>query len=241
MYKVIKVFLLILIFLSILATVIYYNLGRLLDITQKPKQSDIIVCLGGGDGARIKRALELYTQGYSRSNLLVLTGDDRTKKRKKLGMDDKRIEFLKKTNQYKNINLVHYKAIGNTKVEVIFIKKYMQEHHLNSAIIVSDPPHSRRIQLLLDLINVTNDNKLQFNIVSSNVSWWDTTKYYKSKKATAFAAREAIKLVYAYIAFGLLEKIGLYDNTRELMMPYYKYFKRKIDNITYFYLKSTSS
>jgi len=232
--------LLILIFLSILATVIYYNLGRFLDITQKPKQSDIIVCLGGGDGARIKRAIDLYKQGYASSNLLILTGDNRSKKSRKLGLDDKRIEFLKKTNQYKYTKLVHYQAIGNTKVEVIFIKKYMQEHNFKSAIIVSDPPHSRRIQLLLDLINVTNDNELKFNIVSSNISWWNTREYYKNKKAKAFAAREAIKLVYAYVAFGLLQKIGLYDNTRELMMPYYKYLKKRIDNITYFYLKNTS-
>lgn len=241
MYKQIRTFLLLLTFLFILAFIIYYNLGRFLDVTQTPVKSDIIVCLGGGDGARIKKAIDLYDKGYALLHTLVLTGDNRSQKRKQLHMDDKRIQYLKEKHKYKNTNIVHYNAIGNTKVEMLFIKNYMIENHFQSAIIVSDSPHSRRIKLLLDLIHVPNDENLTFTIVSSNVSWWNSEYYYKNKKAKAFAVREMIKLVYAYVAFGFLEKVGLYQSTRDIMMPYYNYLKKKIDNITYFYLKSTSS
>jgi len=116
----------------------------------------------------------------------------------------------------------------------------MIKNNLKTAIIVSDIPHTRRIQTLLNFIDVVNDKNLYFNIVGSDATWWDTNTYYKIKKAKAFAFREFIKTIYAYVAFGFLDKLGLYDETRELMMPYYKYIKKEIDTITYFYLKNSS-
>lgn len=153
-------------------------------------------------------------------------------------MDEKRIEYLKK-HHFEMKNLVHYKLRGNTRVEMQYIKKFMNENNFTSAIIVSDTPHSRRIRTLLDLA-VGDTKKFNFYIVGSGASWWNTEHYYLNKKAKAFAWQESIKLVEVYTAFGILNKIGLYESVRKVMMPYYKYVKKKIGNATYFYLKSTS-
>ena len=226
------------VFIVIFNVFMFYNLGNILDVTTLAKKSNIIVCLGGGDGARIKKAYSLYENGFSTSNLLVLTGDNRTKKRIELGMDEKRVKYLKKYH-FEMKNLVHYKLRGNTRVEMQYIKNFMNKNNFTSAIIVSDTPHSRRIRMLLNLAT-DNTGNLNFYIVSSEAPWWNTKYYYLNKKAKVFAWRESIKLIKVYVSFGILNKIGLYDIVRTTMMPSYKYVKKRIDRITYFYLKSTS-
>ena len=69
--KIIFLFLFLVIFFIGLAIV---NLGKFLDITEKPSSSDIIVCLSGSAGYRIKKALSLYQKGYSRSHKIIFIG-----------------------------------------------------------------------------------------------------------------------------------------------------------------------
>ena len=218
----------------------FYNLGNFLDVTTTPHKADFIVCLGGGEKeGRIDKAYELYTNGFSDSNLLLLTGDDRNKKRRDLGMDDKRIEFLK-SYSFNEKHLIHFSMIGNTKVEILLIKEYMLKKNFKDVLIVTDAPHSRRVQTLWSLIKVDGDEVLRHSVIASKVDWWDADNYFATKKAKAFATVEFIKLVYIYVAFGFLDKVGLYEPVREMMMPSYSYLKKKIISAHHLYLKSTS-
>ena len=58
-----------------LSVVGFLNYGKYLDVTSKPVVSDIIVCLGGGGNLeRMKKAVDLYKNGYSQKNILIVTG-----------------------------------------------------------------------------------------------------------------------------------------------------------------------
>lgn len=221
--------------LTCISIFIFFNLGEFLDVSQKPVKSDVIVCLGGGEKYRIETSVELYNKNYSIQNILLFTGDNRSKIRKEKNMDDKRIEYIKKNN-FKNINIIYEKNVQNTKEEILFIKNYLILNNYRSAMIVSDAPHIRRIKSLISLLKVNKDEKLIFNLVSSNNNWWNKKKYYLNKKAQVFALKEILKLTYSYIAYGFFDKIGLLsyiENSSSI-----EGIKKMISKETYFYLKN---
>jgi len=208
------------IFLFTIVTIIFFfNLGIILDVSQNPTKSDIIVCLGGGDDSRIKKSLELYEKKYSKNNTFIITGNKSYKK----GEKDKRIEYIEK-NSVKKINIIQINNTKNTREEIIFIKKFLIERNYKSAIIVSDAPHTRRIQSLISIINIENDESLQFNLVASNTNWWHKNTYYTNKRAKSFANTEIIKLGYSYIAYNILEPIGLLEAIESSSLV--KYFRK---------------
>lgn len=96
--KLIKKIFIILILTFIPILFIVPNLGNFFDISEAPKQSDILVCLGGGTIERIEKTLELYKQDFSTKKIILLTGDNRTKKDIDKNIDDKRIQYLKANN-----------------------------------------------------------------------------------------------------------------------------------------------
>lgn len=204
MQRILKYFLYTLVFFTISFLLLFFNLGNILDITQKPIKSDIIVSLGGGDKERVKKAIELYNTNYSTQNILILTGESKSSKK------DLRIKYIE-DNTFNNINLINVTTTKNTKEEILFIKNFLLEKNFKSAIIVSDAPHSRRIQTLINLLKIDGDDELSFNIVATNTNWWNTNIYYKNKRAQNFAFLELVKLTYAYLAYGFLEKIGVLD------------------------------
>lgn len=51
-------------------------------------------------------------------------------------------------------------SLLNTAQEIRHAKQYMLTHHYKSAIIVSDPPVTRRVKMLTDIIKVKNDENL---------------------------------------------------------------------------------
>lgn len=156
------------------------NLGNFFDKSETPKQSDIIVCLGGGTIERIQKTVELYKQGFSTKKMVLLTGDDQTKKDKDKNIDEMRIQYLK-TNNIEEINFFNEKLLKSTLEEILFIKGYLIKNNFNSAIIISDAPHTRRIQYLLNHTKKENES-LSFNLVKSDTKWWNKETYYLEKK-----------------------------------------------------------
>lgn len=53
---------------------VFFNLGNFLDATEKPSQSDLLVCLGGGDHMnRTRKSAELIESNLVKSNTIILT------------------------------------------------------------------------------------------------------------------------------------------------------------------------
>ena len=106
---------LVLSFSFILLILFFLNLGNFLDISQEPRKTELIVCLGGGEkNLRIEKSISIYQNG----NLLLITGG--TEFTIKNPMKDDRISYLAK---YPNIKFEYNPSLKNTADELIFIKE----------------------------------------------------------------------------------------------------------------------
>lgn len=176
----------------------FFNLGYFLDITEKPTKTDLIICLGGGDHLkRVGKTIELYKENYLESNTIVFTGEKIIK-----SIEGK---FDDKTN------IIIEPTLTNTAEEVTYIKKYMIEHSLSSVLIVVDPPQSRRISILKEVLKIKDDENLSFKIISNDSKIWDPKHYYKNDATRRYAFSEVIKIVYNLFIYGFIDSIGLLD------------------------------
>lgn len=187
-------------FLSILllGSVFYlhFNLGKILDITEQATNTDLIVCLGGGDHIkRTEKTIELYNKNYLQKNSIIFTG----------------VKSLS-SNVYKSfdkkINIIRIDSVKNTMEEVLFIKNYIKENHLSSVTFVTEAPHSRRIKIFWDIFG--DDVKdVRFSVVASELKIWDSQNYYKNNFAKEYAYSEVVKLIYNLFVYGVLDNLGL--------------------------------
>lgn len=176
------------------------NLGSFFDVTKQPKKSDIIVSLGGDNGNRIKKTLELYDDNYSLSKKMILTGvDDFDQTMKKYELDW-RADYLIKHGVSKE-SIVFDSTAHNTFEEVLYIKHYMLSHDLKSVLIVSDPPHSRRIDFFANTVCDFSSSGLRLTIVGSENPCWNTVHYYHDKDAIIFIINESVKYTYYYLQY----------------------------------------
>lgn len=182
-FKHIKKLLFIFVIFLVVFIFLFLNLGKWVDVTEKPVKSDIVVCLGGGTIERVKKSIELLKEGYVRKNTFLLIGESWYNQ-----------PYLKKN--YPNLAVIIEESPKNTKEEVLFIKKYMKAHRYKSALIVTDPPHSKRVKLLTSLLKIEGDKKMTFRVIGSDVKWWDATQYYKNERARSFVWHEVPKIIY---------------------------------------------
>lgn len=192
----------ILIFL-LLCVFIFINLGKFVDVTVKPVQSDIIVSLGGDErGSRIQTALSLYKNGFSKSEKILYTSQDAITNKEISPTLSKKTYLLNKGVQNKNIIHINETIVKNTMEEVFFIKKYMLTHNYKSVIFITHPQHSRRISSLAKYIADYDKYGLKFTIVSCNPYWWDKALYFANKTSFKVTILETIKLFYNLLKYG---------------------------------------
>lgn len=176
--------------------IVIIGLNRYLDITQTPQKSDIIVCLGGGLTERLEKTVQLYKSGYSKSDKIILTGTLIGKRSDEDPHGFLKIPFLEK-NGIERLNVIFIENTTNTYKEVLNIKKFMLKQGYKSVIIISDPPHSRRIKVLSEYSGFS-ENGLSVNIVGSDVSWWHKNYYINSIVSLKISVQELVKLLYFY-------------------------------------------
>ncbi len=222
--KFISFFLILVVFFIIFSIV---NLGKFLDVTQKPSSSDVIVCLSGSAGYRIKKALSLYQKGYSKSDKIIFTGSPTMKMKLADGTYCKnQIRYLKKEG-VSSKNIIYIRNLYNTMQEILAVKSYLLDHNMKSVLIVSDAAHSRRIIFLANNIAKFDTLDLKIKVIASNTPWWDREHYYKNKKGINFAVLEIVKIPYNYIKYGILydvfSKYGILESARKYLTPIKEY------------------
>jgi uncharacterized SAM-binding protein YcdF (DUF218 family) len=188
----------------IVCLLLILNLGLFFDKTTNPVSSDIIVSLGGDNSeGRIKKAVKLYENNFSLSNKIILTGVTRI---------DKRITYLI-SKKIKKENIIFNYTAKNTFEEITFIKKYLLKHHMKTVLVVSDPPHSRRILFFANTMLKYPDSNLSIRVIASKNNWWNAKTYYTNYKAIRFVSHESIKLIYYYVQY-LLRPLHNLCNTK---------------------------
>ncbi|MHC3994920.1 YdcF family protein [Thiomicrolovo sp. ZZH C-3] len=162
------------------------NLGRFVDVAGQPVKSDIIVCLGGGTVDRVKVSMRLLEEGYSARSVFLLMGESWYNR-----------PYIGK--HYPDAHVTIDEGPKNTMEEVVALKKYMQIHGYHSAIIVTDPPHTRRVRVLLSILPGGADDKMTFSLVAPHEKWWDREHYYKNAQARQAVLHEIGGIIYALL------------------------------------------
>ena len=191
-------------FFSILVAYIFLNLGNFIDVTEEPKQADIIVALGGDySGCRLKKAVSIYKDGISKSRIFIYTGTDTAESSFK-NVSSRKQYLLNQNIKKENIVHVSKKLITNTMEEVLFIKKYMLHNNYKSVLFVSHPQHSRRISSLANVIADYKSTGLSLSVASCNPGWWEKNMYYTNQTSFLVTVQEMEKLFYNLLKYSPL-------------------------------------
>lgn len=157
---------------------------------QAPVQADAIVVLGGDDGDRSTTALRLYRAGYA--SLLVLTGLERGSAAPPPALTW-RATFLEARGVPKSA--IHFELDArNSYTEAIRLLALMRKENWRTLIVVSDPPHMRRLAWTWS--RVFEGSGLSYVLVASEPEWWDAGRWWRDEKSGQFVITEFIKLVY---------------------------------------------
>ena len=79
----------------------------------------------------------------------------------------------------------------------------MKINGYQSALIVTDPPHSRRVMVLLSLLESAEDENMHFYLIGSEVDWWNKNAYYKNEHARKSVWHECMGILYSLWTYGI--------------------------------------
>ncbi|ASF45703.1 YdcF family protein [Methylovulum psychrotolerans] len=183
--------------LFLLLGIAFGNLGYWLSTpASEPIKADLIVALGGDSGERGQMAAMLYNAGYA--NKILLTGMQG-------GPDAIQRHYLHWRSQFLFKQGIPAEALmfddqaTNTHQEAISIAALLQTHHWENALIVSDPPHLRRLDYSLK--PVFGKAGLHYRLIQSHAPTWHPNRWWQDEKWAQFCVTEVVKLVYYAFAY----------------------------------------
>jgi len=187
----------ILLVFAIAAAAVVYAISRagywLQAPAQAPVHADAIVVLGGNDGDRALRALELFKAGYAPK--IVLTGLERGRASPPANLTW-RAEYLVARGVPKSA--VRFEVYSeNSYEEAENILELMKKQGWRTVIAVSDPPHMRRLAWTWH--RVFKESGLGYALVASSAQWWMPGQWWRDEHSGAFVITEYIKIAY-YLA-----------------------------------------
>jgi len=187
-----RTFLLLAVFL--LAVVAFRGAGSFLsNPAQVPKPADIILALGGDNGDRVAVAARLYRMGFAPR--VMLTGLENGPAITRPSYLNWRVQFLYDAGVPRQAVVLEARA-GNTWEEAVNTLALLKRHDWQRVIVVSDPPHMRRLHCVWSKVFAGSDK--EFILVDSGPSWWDPTHWWNNGQSGPFVIMEYIKLAYFF-------------------------------------------
>jgi uncharacterized SAM-binding protein YcdF (DUF218 family) len=182
--------LLLLAFLAISFYLLLRGAGAYLIIADDLQPSDAIVMLSGGVESRMEEALSLYQDGYGKVIILTETGQQ-LENFDTLHSNDIRIQLLNNGIPGGNI-LITDNVVNSTADEAYAVKVLLTNQQFMSAIIVTDPYHTKRTSIVFQDIFGDSPIKLIFRPVRG--SWYTSRTWFLSKGGWKFTLTEYLKL-----------------------------------------------
>ena len=182
----------------ILTILLFINLGNFLDLTTEPKQSDIIVVLGGGKDSRIKKGLELYKENISKSNQIIFPNKNFTN----FVLSKNYLENFIKEHKINESMIIYLERLPNTMEELIEVKKFLNKNHFKSVLFVTHPTHTLRIKLLANLLEDYEKEDIKINFASADhTKVWSSQYYFLELESIKLVFSEYLKIVYNFIKY----------------------------------------
>lgn len=205
--KKIKVVLVIAIALAAVAFVaraqILRGAGNFLHVDAEPEKADIIYVFAGGIAERCGRGAELYEKGYA--DRIVTAGNLISDQVKVLGLGYTEAEM----NMMMLVKLgvppekiVAPRVGTSTLEELLYIRDYMGENKLDTALLVTSPFHSRRVRMAAE--KVFKGTGRRIIVTTSRWSVIDLDNWWKAEKSLIIVQNEYIKLLLYYFKYVVL-------------------------------------
>jgi uncharacterized SAM-binding protein YcdF (DUF218 family) len=156
-----------------------------------PVKADVIVALGGGAGARIVQARRLYAEGYAPR--VLLTGLESGATETRQTYLNWRVTFLIEKGMPREAIFFDLES-RNTWEEAANTRLLMEKLGLRTALVVSDPPHIRRLAWVWSKVFVGSG--LEYRLVASSLADWDPGHWWRHEPSAQFVLMELIKLCY---------------------------------------------
>lgn len=163
---------------------------------QPPAKADLLVSLGGDNGARIDRVLELYRKGLAQK--ILITGPDGGYSKTRASLRDWRARYLMEEGVPEKALLYDTRA-RNSREEAANALQLMQAMKLDRVLVVSDPPHLRRLSLVWGRA-FTGSGKT-YTLVASDMEDWDAEHWWRLSANAQFVFAEYIKLAYYLVQY----------------------------------------
>ena len=173
--------------------------GAYLIYADELQPADVIVVLSGGTDSRMNEALRLYKEDYAKIIVLTETGEQ-TEGYEYLNSFDMRIQLINNGVPSGNIMITDL-TVNTTVDEAVAIRDLMQNRQFRSAIVVTDPYHTRRSKLIFNQVfDETGINVIMHPVRSS---WYNSRTWFTSVKGWQFTLLEYAKLIS--MKFGIAE------------------------------------
>lgn len=164
--------------------------GAFLIIADELSEAKAIVVLSGGDETRMREALDLYEDGYADVIILTETGRE-LENLDVLHSFDMRIQLMNNGVPSGNILITDH-IVGSTADEAAAVKTLLTNRQFNSAIIVTDPYHTKRASIIFRDVFADSPIRLIFRPVTS--SWFNSRTWFLSARGWQYTLLEYLKL-----------------------------------------------
>jgi uncharacterized SAM-binding protein YcdF (DUF218 family) len=163
---------------------------------QAPVKADLIASLGGDNGARADRVLQLYRSGYAAR--VLLTGPETGNPKLRAVHQSWRSRYLAEEGVPESAMLFDRRS-RNSWDEAVNTLDLMRAMKLQSVLVISDPPHMRRVDWTWR--RVFEGSGKSYSLVASELPEWDTAHWWRTSLGAQYVFSEYIKLAYYLIQY----------------------------------------
>jgi uncharacterized SAM-binding protein YcdF (DUF218 family) len=181
----------------VFVVVAFLNLGRWVSAgTSAPERSDLLVTLGGDDGARVREVAGLMRRGYAPR--VLITGLDGSPADTRRNYLEWRARVLVEAGVPAE-SLLFEGTANNSFMEAEATLALMRANGWKTVLVVSDPPHIRRLNWVWD--RVFAGSGLTYRLVAGQPVWWDADRWWQKERSGQFVLTEVIKIGYYLLKY----------------------------------------
>ena len=170
----------------------FLHAGSLLEApSHEPAKAELILALGGDVGGRVDKAAALFRQGFAPK--VMLTGLENSHTATRPHYLNWRARFLIDHGVPEEA-LLFDRLSANTWEEAVNTLRFMQESNMQRVLVVSDPPHLRRLDWVWSKVFAGNGE--EYRLIAAPMQSWDAARWWKNEASAQYVLMEYEKLVY---------------------------------------------